>query len=46
MNFDSKKWLEEKLFLQNKSINIIYPNKDNEFMIHNHEKKGDYYMNS
>ena len=43
MNFDSKKWWEEKFFLQNQSINVIYPNKKNEFM--NHEMKRDYYMN-
>ena len=26
-NFDSKKWLKEKLFLWNQSINVIYPKK-------------------
>ena len=46
MNFDSKNKWEDKLFLRNQSINVIYPNKENEFMIHNHEKKGDYYVNS
>ena len=44
-NFDSKKWGEEKHYLWNQSINAIYPNKGNEFMIQNHEKKGDYYVN-
>ena len=39
-----KRW-EEKLFLWNQSINVIYPNEENEFMIHNHAKKGDYYVN-
>ena len=46
MNFDSKKWWEEKLFIRNQNINVIYPNEDNEIMIHNHEKKRDYYVNS
>ena len=45
MSFNSKKWLEKKLFLWKQSINIIYPNEKNEFMIPNHEKKGDYYVN-
>ena len=44
-NFDSKKWSEEKLFLWNQSINVIYPNEKNEFIIPNHGKKGDYYVN-
>ena len=35
----------EKLFLWNQSINVIYPNKKNEFMVPHHEKKGDYYVN-
>ena len=37
MNFNSKKWWKEKLFLWNHSINIIYPNEWNEFMVTNHE---------
>ena len=44
-NFDSKKWWEEKCFLWNQSISIIYPNEKNEFMLPNHEKKVDYYVN-
>ena len=38
MNFDSKKWLKEKLFLWNQSINVIYPIEENEFMVPNNEK--------
>ena len=45
MNFDSKKWWEEKFLLGNQSINIVYPNEENEFMVPYHEKKGDYYAN-
>ena len=25
-------------------INVIYPNKENEFMVPNNEKNGDYYV--
>ena len=39
-----KKWFKEMLFLWNQSVNVIYSNKENVFMVHNHEKKGDYYM--
>ena len=39
MNFDSKKWFEEKLFKWNQSINLIYPDVGNKFMVPNHEKK-------
>ena len=42
MNFDSKKWREEKFFLWNQSVNIIYPNEGNKFMVPNHEKREDY----
>ena len=45
MNFDSKKWWEKKLFLQNQNINVIYPKEENEFTVPNDQKKGDYYMN-
>ena len=45
MNLDSKKWWEEKLFLRNQSIKVIYPNEENEFMVPNHEIKRDYYVN-
>ena len=45
MNFDSKKLWEEKIFLRNQSINVIYPNEENEFMVPSHEKKGGYYEN-
>ena len=45
MNFDSKKWWVEKLFMQNQSINFIYPNEENDFMIPNHEIKGLHYVN-
>ena len=45
MNFDSKKWWEVKFFLWNQSINIINPKEENVFMMPNHEKKGDYYVN-
>ena len=37
-----KKWWVEKLLVQNQSINVVYPNKENNFMIPNHENKGDY----
>ena len=40
-----KKWWEVKFFLWNQSINIIYPNKENMFMVPNHEKKRYYYVN-
>ena len=40
-----RKMVERKLFLRNQSINIIYPNYENEFMVPNHEKKRDYYEN-
>ena len=45
MNFDSKKLWEEKFFLWNQSTKIIYPNKENEFIVPNHKKKADYYAN-
>ena len=39
MKFDSKKWWEEKLFLWIQSIDVIYPNEENRFMVPNYEKK-------
>ena len=30
---------EGKAFLMNESVNVIYPNEENAFMVHNHEKK-------
>ena len=39
-----KKWWEEKFFLRNQCINVIYSNKKNEFMVPNHERNGDYYV--
>ena len=44
-NFDSKKLWEPKLFKWNQSLNLIYPNEENEFVVPNHENKRDYYMN-
>ena len=44
-NFDSKKWWKKKLFFWNQSINVVYPNKGNGFMVPNHEMKGHDYMN-
>ena len=44
MNFNSKKRWKEKLFLWNQSINVIDPNDQNEFMVLNHERRGDYYV--
>ena len=35
-----------EVFLMKPKHNIIYPNEENVFMMPNHEKKGDYYMNS
>ena len=31
--------VKEKLFLASQSINVIYPNEDNMFMVPNYEKK-------
>ena len=45
MDFDFKKWLEEKLFLRNQRINVIYLNEENEFIVPNHKKKGDCFKN-
>ena len=39
MNFNFKKWWEEKLFKWNQSFNVTYPNEWNEFMVPDHEKK-------
>ena len=41
MKFDFQKWWEEKLFKGNESINDIYPNKENVFMVPNYEMKRD-----
>ena len=35
---------KKKLFLLSQSINVIYPNEDNVFMVPNHEKKKEEYM--
>ena len=35
---------EKKLFLWNQSINVIYPNEENVFMVPNREIKRDYYI--
>ena len=45
MNFYSKNSKKRSFFLQNESINISYPNKKNVFIVPNHEKKRDYYLN-
>ena len=37
--------VEKQVFHMNQSIEIVYPNKENMFMVPNHEKKGDYYVN-
>ena len=39
------KMVEKEVFFMKPSINIVYPNKENVFMMPNHEKKGDYYVN-
>ena len=44
MNFNSKN-MEGEAFLRNQSIDIIYANEENVFMVPNHEKKGCYYVN-
>ena len=44
MNLDSKKWWVE-CFLRNQNINVIYPNTANEYLMPNHEKKRDCYVN-
>ena len=36
---------EDKLFLWNQRINIIYPNEENMFMVPNHNNNEDYYEN-
>ena len=35
----------KKSFSYETSINVSYPNEENEFMVPSHEKKADYYMN-
>ena len=37
--------IEKEDFLMKQSINVIYPNEDNELIVPNHEKKGDYHVN-
>ena len=39
------KMMEKEAFLMKSSINVNYPNEKNEFMVPNHEEKGDYYVN-
>ena len=39
------KMVERDFFTWNQSTNIIYPIKENVFMMPNHQKKGDYYVN-
>ena len=39
------KMVEREVFLWNQSTNIIYPNEENVFLVPNHDKKGDYYVN-
>ena len=39
------KMVERKTFLMKQNISIIYPNGKNVFMVPNHEKKRDYYVN-
>ena len=34
-----KKWWKEKLFLSSQSMNVIYPNEENMFMVPNMKKK-------
>ena len=43
MNFDLRKMVRRKLFLESQSINIMYPNGDNMFMDANHKMNGNYY---
>ena len=44
MNFDSKKMLGKEVFLKKPKHQFIYPIEENEFMVPNHEKRGDYYV--
>ena len=37
--------VEEKAFLMIPEHQFIYPNEQNKFIVRNHEKKEDYYMN-
>ena len=37
--------VEIEAFILNQSINIISPNEEIAFMVPNHERKGDYYVN-
>ena len=39
------KLVKRKAFTMKPNINIINPNEENVFMIPNHEKNGDYYVN-
>ena len=39
------KWQKEKHFLQNQSIKIVYPIKENVFIGPNHERNRDYHEN-
>ena len=44
LNINSKSG-RKKVFLTKAKHQFIYPNKENAFMVPNHEKKEDYYMN-
>ena len=37
--------MEREVFPMKAKHEFVYPNKKNEFMVPNHEKKGDYSMN-
>ena len=39
------KMAERDIFFWNQRINVIYPNEENVFMVLNHERKGNYYVN-
>ena len=45
MNYNSKEIFKGKAFLIKPKPQFIYPNKKNEFMVLNHEKKRDYHVN-
>ena len=44
-NFTFKENGGRKSTLNEQSINFIYPNEENKFMVPNYEKKSDYYLN-
>ena len=37
--------MESEAFLMKSKHQFIYPDEENKFMVPNHEKKGDYYVN-